>query len=267
MTTETHTQQVLITGGANGLGLALAKAHARRGDHVCILDRDARQGQEALVALRGLQPDARFITCDLTDPEDCDRAITEMQARWPVIDRLYNNAGIAGSVSKVERSSDSNWQRVFDINVFAPVRLTRLVVPFMKQSRNGTIVNIASMAGLLSASHMSAYSASKAAMISLSETLQKELHDDGISVTVACPAFFRTQLAESIPEHEAKARASVEKLMQRGKLSADDVAGIIIKAADKGRFYCLPHRNERWLWHLKKFSHQALFKIMLKAQH
>jgi short-subunit dehydrogenase len=155
---------------------------------------------------------------------------------------------------------------VFGINLFAPVRLTRLLLPLLEAATDASIVNIASIAGLLSASHMSAYSASKAALVSLSETLQKELHHTDISVTVACPAFFKTRLTDSIPAQQSKARASVEKLMARGKLSADQVAQAIVRGADRGQFMVLPHARERWQWYLKRLSYRALHALMLSRQ-
>ena len=265
--TEPRTQEcVLITGGANGLGYALARAHVGRGDRVCILDRDEPQGREAAEQLSQGRDEVLFFRCDLTDAADCERVMAQLNETWPGLDRLYNNAGIAGSVGKLEHLTEAAWQAAFAINVFAVARMSRLAIPMLKTARSGRIVNVASMAGLLSASHMAAYSASKAAVISLSETLQKELHKDGIKITVVCPAFFKTQLANSIPPQETKARASVEKLMANGKLSADDVAKQIIEASDAGRFHCLPHRKERWLWYLKRLSNRALHKVMLAHQ-
>jgi len=266
MTKPRPQERVLITGGANGLGFALAKAHVKRGDRVCIVERDETQGRTAADQLSRASNPVTFYTCDLTDAGDCERVIAELSEAGSGLDRLYNNAGIAGSVGKVEHLTDAAWQTAFAINVFAAARMSRLVIPLLKSSKRGRIINVASMAGLLSASHMAAYSASKAATISLSETLQKELHKDDIKVTVACPAFFKTQLVNSIPPQETKARTSVEKLMARGKLSADDVARQIIDAADMGRFYCLPHRRERWLWYLKRLSNRALHKVMLANQ-
>ncbi len=264
--TQSTSQCVLITGGANGLGFALAKAHAQRGDRVCIIDRDETQGLQALNELQRLHPEALFLRCDLTLPADCEAVVEQVNETWGRIDRLYNNAGIAGSIGKVEQLTEDAWQTTFAINLFAMARMSRLTIPLMKPHTGGRIVNVASMAGILSGSHMAAYSSSKAAVISLSETLEKELHADGIKVTVVCPAFFKTQLANSIPPQQGKARSQVEKLMARGKLSAEEVATQIIRASDKGRFYCLPHRKERWLWYLKRLSHQALLRVMLSYQ-
>jgi short-subunit dehydrogenase len=184
----------------------------------------------------------------------------------PVVTRLYNNAGIAGSIGKLKHQTDANWEAVFGINLFAPVRLTRLMLPLLEASPKASIVNTASMGGLLSASHMAAYSASKAALISVSETLHKELHYSGIGVSVACPAFFKTKLTDSIPPQEGKARASVEKLMASGKLSADQVARIIVHGADRGQFLILPHARERWHWYLKRLSYRALHRLMMRQQ-
>lgn len=263
MTQQPHQRTVLITGGVSGLGLALARFHARRGDQLILVDRSDEASEEALLQLDG---QAHFIKADLTDSDACERLQRQVAAMTPTLDRLYNNAGIAGSVGLMEQQTDANWQAVFGINLFAPVRLTRLLLSLLKAAPKAQIVNIASVGGLMCASHMSAYSASKAALISLSETLDKELAHDNISVTVACPAFFKTRLTNSIPPQEVKARARVEKLMASGKLSADQVAALIAESADKGQFMALPHARERWLWYLKRLSYRLFRKVLISQQ-
>lgn len=263
MPTSNTPDTVVITGGANGLGFALAKVHVARGDRVVLVDRDADQGNASADALAG---DVHFIACDLTDATHCESLANQLASMTASVTRLYNNAGIAGSIGTLKHQTDANWDSVFGINVFAPARLTRLLLPLLEAASHSSLVNIASMAGLLSASHMSAYSASKAALVSLSETLHKELQPNGISVTVACPAFFKTRLTDSIPPQESKAREAVEKLMARGKLSADQVAQIIVDAADRGQFMVMPHARERWLWYLKRLSYRALHTLMLSQQ-
>ncbi|WP_127558708.1 SDR family NAD(P)-dependent oxidoreductase [Saccharospirillum alexandrii] len=263
MPTSKTPDTVVITGGANGLGFALAKVHVARGDRVVLVDRDAEQGKASADALAG---NVHFFACDLTQVAECETLASHIKSVTASVSRLYNNAGIAGSIGTLKQQTDANWEAVFGINVFAPARLTRLLLPLLAAARRARVVNVASMAGLLSASHMSAYSASKAALVSLSETLHKELQPGGIGVTVACPAFFKTRLTDSIPPQESKARASVEKLMANGKLSADQVAQSIVGAADRGQFMVLPHARERWLWYLKRLSYRALHAVMMSQQ-
>lgn len=263
MPTSNTPDTVVITGGANGLGFALAKVHVARGDRVILVDRETDQGKASADALAG---NVHFFTCDLTQVAECETLASHIKSVTASVFRLYNNAGIAGSIGTLKHQTDANWEAVFGINVFAPARLTRLLLPLLAAARRARVVNVASMAGLLSASHMSAYSASKAALVSLSETLHKELQPGGIGVTVACPAFFKTRLTDSIPPQESKARASVEKLMANGKLSADQVAQTIVGAADRGQFMVLPHTRERWLWYLKRLSYRALHAVMMSQQ-
>lgn len=263
MSTSHSPATVVITGGASGLGFAFAREHTTRGDRVILVDQDADQGKVSADALPG---EVHFIACDLTDAAQCEALAESIKSITPDVSRLYNNAGIAGSIGTLKHQTDANWDTVFGINLFAPARLTRLLLPLLEATPQSGIVNIASMAGLLSASHMSAYSASKAGLVSLSETLHKELQRSGISVTVACPAFFKTRLTDSIPPQESKARTSVEKRMARGKLSADQVAQIIVDAADRGQFMVLPHARERWFWYLKRLSYRALHAVMMSQQ-
>ena len=124
---------------------------------------------------------------------------------------------------------------------------------------------MASSAAFLSAPRTGAYNASKAAIVSLSETLRIELLGHGIGVSVACPGYFPSNLLESMDEEEGKLKDRVKGLMARSEVSAADIAAGILDAVEKNRFWIHPHRQERRLWYLKRFSPELLFRVVGRA--
>ena len=136
-----------------------------------------------------------------------------------------NNAGVAQAGS-IETTSIDDWRWIIDINLLGVVRGCRVFTPVLKQQRSGHLVNIASMAGLLDVPFMSSYNATKAAVVSLSETLQNELHATGIGVSVVCPSFFQTNIGESLRADDPGLRKAMSKLLARSAITAAD--GVIV---------------------------------------
>ena len=190
-------QDVLITGGASGLGFALAKQYLRDGARVLICDLNEQSGQAALDALSELG-DITFARCDITNQADVDELVAKVQDTWGKLDILVNNAGVATG-GALQYEDIEQWQWVLNINLLGLVRMTRGFEPLLKQHAHpGSIINIASQAGLTPIPVMASYNASKAAVVSFSETMHLELHPKGIKVSVACPSFFATNLDKSL---------------------------------------------------------------------
>ncbi|MET0287661.1 MAG: SDR family NAD(P)-dependent oxidoreductase, partial [Polyangiales bacterium] len=135
----------------------------------------------------------------------------------------------------------------------------RVFTPLFKAQGSGYFVNIASSAGLLNVPFMSSYNVSKAGVVALSETIQTELADDNIGVSVVCPSFFKTNLAEGMRTDNPKLRTLTGKLLERGELSADDVADFIFKAVAARTFYVLPHETDKRIWFAKRALPRRLF--------
>jgi len=153
-----------------------------------------------------------------------------------------------------------------DINLFGVVRGCKVFTRLFKQQGHGYFVNIASMAGLIDSPMMSSYNASKAAVVMLSETLQIELADEGIGVSVVCPSFFKTNLAESMRSTDPRIVKSLHKLFEHGKVSAGQIAAQIYQAQQAGRFYVLPHADARKVWRLKRLLPRAVYVAMALRQ-
>lgn len=254
--------RVFVTGGASGLGRAIAKRFAREGARVCIGDVDDANGAEAAAELGA---NAFYQRCDVTKDADFEAVRDELARRWGGVDVVVNNAGVA-QAGPIEKVSMSDWQWIVDINLLGVVRGCRTFVPMLKRQRSGHLVNVASMAGLLDVPNMSSYNATKAAVVSLSETLQNELADDGIHVSVVCPSFFQTNIASAMRTTEPDLRAVTQKLLARSKLTADDVANEVFEAVVHRRFYVLPHKDGRAAWAMKRLLPRPVYATVMRKQ-
>ncbi len=253
-------QTVFITGGASGLGFALASQYLQAGWQVAVGDRDA----VALVrALDGELAGAFGMVCDVTLDADLERARDAVLARWGSIDLIYNNAGVALAGS-LEDGLPGDWQWIIDTNLMGVVRGCRIFAPVLRAQGRGRLVNIASMAGMIHPPGMSAYCATKAAVVALSEVLEIELAGSGVGVSVVCPGFFRTALARHGRASSPVLRQVAERLVGGAAVSADAVATKIRAGVARGHFFILTHRLERGLWWLKRLlPHTWFVRLMI----
>ena len=252
---------VFITGGASGLGAALAKHYASKNYSVYIVDIHDERGEETVQLLRSQYGvDAVYRNMDVTNSEAWQQAMADVKARWGHLNVLVNNAGV-GDAGAIDEHPLEVFQWVVDINLMGVVKGCHYGVPLLKESQ-GTLINVASMAGLLYMPELSAYNATKAAVVAMSETLQGELEPYGVHVSVLCPAFFKTNLIESMKTAHRKAR-SVQKVMDAAKLTAEDIAQITYDKSVQKQFYIMPHAKERWLWRVKRYS-PWLYRIALR---
>lgn len=257
--------RIFITGGASGLGRAIALRYAREGWRVAIGDVDDALAEQATIEIARSAGDAVQFHCDVRKEDDLRAVAAALTERWGGVDVVVNNAGVA-QAGAIEDVPVEDWQWILDINVLGVVRGCRVFTPmFVKQGR-GHFVNIASMAGLLDVPMMSSYNASKAAVVSLSETLQHELGDRGIGVTVVCPSFFKTNIHTSMRTTDPRLRAVTEKLLEKSPITADDVADQVFHAVQKREFYLLPHAAGRKIWAMKRLLPRAVYARLVERQ-
>lgn len=265
MSTSKTGQRIFITGGASGLGKAIALRYARAGWKVCIGDVHDARGEETQKELTTLGVDALYLRCDVTREEDLAAVAEALQTRWGGVDAVVNNAGVA-QAGAIEDVSIDNWQWIIDINLLGVVRGCKVFTPVFKRQGHGYLVNIASMAGLLDVPMMSSYNATKAAVVSLSETLHNELADANIGVSVVCPSFFKTNLGDSLRTTDPRIGATMARLLNRSKITADDIANDIFQAVEQKRFYVLPHAEGRAAWRMKRLLPRGVYaRIMRKS--
>ncbi len=191
-------RRAVVTGGAQGIGRAIAERLIISGAFVTLWDRDAGELDTALEAIKGR--DTRAVTVDVADPAAVERAAAETVGAAGCIDILVNNAGIAGPNATTWEYPIDEWRQVIDIDLNGVFYCCRAVVPHMIERGYGRIVNIASIAGKEGNPNASAYSAAKAGVIGLTKSLGKELADRDIAVNCITPAAARTRIFEQITE-------------------------------------------------------------------
>ena len=194
-------RHAVITGGATGLGYAIAQRMLASGASVTLWDRDAQALTKACAAL-GSQ--AHGVTVDVAEHASVVAAVSQTLTQSPAIDALVNCAGITGPNTKVWSYPVADWQQVMQVNLNGLFYCCREITPHMRERNYGRIVNIASVAGKDGNPNASAYSASKAAVMALTKSLGKELADTGIRVNCVTPAAVKTAIFDQMtPEHIA----------------------------------------------------------------
>jgi NAD(P)-dependent dehydrogenase (short-subunit alcohol dehydrogenase family) len=247
--------RVLVTGGASGLGLALVERFVAEGHQVLSTDIAAESTPPAGASYRQL---------DVRSAEDWDAAVDWVEQTWGGLDILVNNAGIATG-GRIDVETLAEWDRVVDINLMGVVRGCRAFTPLFKRQRSGQIVNTASAAGLVHPPMMSSYNTVKAAVVALSETLSHELHPYGVSVSVICPSFFRTNLADSLQGADTAMSASARRLIEKSPRTADDIAAVVIAGVKKRQFLIIPDRPALLAWRTKRFARPLYDRQMRKV--
>lgn len=222
---------VLITGVSSGIGRAVALAFKARGCQVFGTARDINAASPL--------NDVALTEMDVRDEQSVQQAIERVIAKAGRIDVLVNSAGVS-LIGAVEETSVEETTRLFDTNFFGVLRTTRAVLPHMRSQKRGRIVNVSSVLGFLPAPFMGIYAASKHALEGMSETLDHELRESGVRVTLVEPSFTKTNLdvnsaetAETITFYEDARNLTVEAILKKvGTASLpDSVAGTIVTAA------------------------------------
>ena len=186
-------RRAVVTGGAQGLGRAIAERLQVSGAAVYIWDLDRAAMTEAQADWPAGGP-AGFVEVDVSDPEAVEAALQETRGNAGVIDILVNNAGISGPNLPTWEYGIEDWRRVIDIDLTGPFLVSRAVVPVMRKTGYGRIVNIASVAGKEGNPNAPAYSAAKAGLIALTKSLGKELAGSGVLVNCVTPAAVETRI-------------------------------------------------------------------------
>ena len=178
----------LITGGSSGIGLAIARMLRDEGYDLTISARN-----EERLAAAAEELGAHGITANVAQEEDCLRLVAEHVERFGRIDVLVNSAGV-GIGGTIEQLTTKKWDLQFAVNLRGAFIVTRESIPKLKESR-GLVVNLASIAGTVPVPGLAGYAASKAALISLTKSMNRELEDDGVRLCALCPGFVDTPMA------------------------------------------------------------------------
>jgi all-trans-retinol dehydrogenase (NAD+) len=218
--TDIRGKNVLVTGAARGMGRGLSEALVARGARVVLLDID-KDALEALAAQLGAG--AKAVVADMSRVDDIYRAAAEAEAAFSGIDILVNNAGVVAGGTLCDVSEERH-TLTFMVNTLGVTRMTRAILPGMMQRRSGHIVNVSSASALVGVPKLTTYAASKWAVLGFSESLQQELADQGLPITVTsiCPSYVNTGMFDG-----------VKAPMLMPLLEPDEVVRAIITAIEK----------------------------------
>ena len=217
-------RRAVVTGGAQGIGLAIAERLLRSGAAVALWDRDAGELDQAVAALAGTGR-AVPVQVDVTSLAEVEAAVAASTAGLGGIEILVCNAGIAGPSAKLWEYPPAEWQRVLDIDLTGVFHCLRAVVPGMIAQNYGRICSTASIAGKEGNPNASAYSAAKAGVIALTKSLGKELAGYDIAVNCITPAAARTRIFEQISQEHIDYMLS--KIPRARFVTVEEVAGMV----------------------------------------
>lgn len=240
----------VITGGASGIGLAVAERLLERGMRLVLADIDEPKLRDVEARLSESGGDVTAVICDTAEESSVTDLAEAALSKYGAAHLLFNNAGIAG-VGDAWTGDMSLWHRVVGINLYGVVHGIRSFLPIMTEQGIGHIVNTASIAGLMAVPGLGPYNATKTGVVAISEGLFIELGatESPVGVSVLCPGFVKTDLMDHEPDTaETPIAALVGAALVDGVddgIPADDVAAAVVDAVDAGQFWILTHEDSR----------------------
>lgn len=256
---------VLVTGAASGLGWAIAQRFLAAGDHLVLADRDEtllrRRYSECADSNRVLAE-----TCDVTDAQQLAALLFATERRFGRLDILINNAGITHR-SAAAQTDPAVLKKVMAVDWQAPMELTLLALPLLKQSR-GLIINIGSMAGWMPVPGRAAYCAAKSALAQFFEVLRLEIEADGIDVLMVYPSFLDTAIEQNALGHDGRPAAHARSTVGHIR-SADWMAERILRAAETRQRWLFPDRLSAFasrLWRIWPSLYLRLIRRRFAAE-
>lgn len=258
LTNKHPKKRAFITGGGGSLGRALALALAKDGWTVGITDIKDESLAESKVLIEQAGGKAYTYKFDVSKREEYQKAFTDFTANTGGIDLLINNAGVGDGGLFGEYGLD-NWDWITGINQMAAIYGSHFAVPHMKQQKSGHIISIASAAGIANMPNMSMYNVTKAAVISLMESLYAELAPFNVQTSVVCPTFFRSNIMQH-NRGDKNATAVGQHIINKAKYGPDDIADYILKEAGSNEFYILHPYQARLVFNIKRLIPRLFLK-------
>lgn len=267
---------MVVSGGAEGIGLSIAQALGGQGMNVVLGDIDAAQLEQARQQLQAQGIDVLTCIMDVTRLEQWSGLAEQALARFGKVHMLVNNAGVGAMGDSIERSKLEDWRWVVDVNLMGVVYGTQTIIPLIKQhGEGGWLLNVASMAGMAGVPFAGAYTATKVAVVGMSESWHAELQPHNIQVSVLCPAFVKTRINLSSRNRQAeygggsddtagseKSRAiaaHMQNVIDNG-LPVELVGLRVVEALNARELYIFTHPNYRAMVHKRSQAIDAAFE-------
>jgi 3-oxoacyl-[acyl-carrier protein] reductase len=225
----------LITGGAGGIGLAIAERFTAAGAHVALADIDGARAEQKAGAFRSRGAQVIAISGDVGDAEQCSGMVEATVEAFGRIDILVNNAGYMGPTAPLWKLSDEDWERVMRIDLGSVFRISRAAIGHMREQGSGSIISLASIAGKEGTPNLIPYSVAKAGIIAFTKALAKEVIGEGIRVNCVAPAVVDTPLLDQLPKEAVDLMLSKAPMGRFG--TVDEVAAVVhFLASDAASF-------------------------------
>lgn len=255
----------IITGGASGIGAALATHLGRLGARVVVADRQEAVAEQVADAIRSQGGSAVASALDVRELASVNRVVTDTLERWGTIDFFFNNAGI-GVGGDVANYTPADWTDVLDVNLHGVIHGIHAVYPVMVRQQSGHIINTASMAGLVTSTGQTSYAASKHAVVGLSKSLRVEGKAHGVRVSVLCPGAIRTPILQGGKYGRMRlssaARAEVAKMWDVLRpMPVDELAPKVIAAVARNEAFIIYPSWWRLIWYLERASPALTIKL------
>ncbi|MEH6548161.1 MAG: SDR family NAD(P)-dependent oxidoreductase [Sneathiella sp.] len=248
----------VISGGAEGIGFSIAKALGDEKMNIVLADIDKENLEKASSELESAGVPVLAVALDVADEAQWQELADKAVARFGKVHMVVNNAGVTGDSGPIEEQDAKGWQWALEVNLMGVVYGAKVMVPLIKEhGEGGWVVNVASMAGFGGIPYSGAYTATKSAVVALSESWAAELSDHGIGVSVLCPGFVQTRIHESHrnrpAQHQADAATSTapgplelkgKQLVENG-IEASVVGKRLVEALNAGEMYIFTHFNYR----------------------
>jgi NAD(P)-dependent dehydrogenase (short-subunit alcohol dehydrogenase family) len=231
MSVERIEKTAVITGAAQGIGRRTAEAFGENGYRLGLAD--LREPTETLKTLKENGVEVMALVGDISDEETVERISTSVTERWGRVDVLVNNAGIS-FIENAEKIRATDFRRVLEVNLVAPFLLAKAFGAQMLAQKSGSIVNVASIAGLTGIADRAAYNASKHGLIGLTRTLAAEWGGRGVRVNAVCPGWVKTEMDDTAQAAGLYVDSDITNRVPMGRFATpEDIACAILFLADE----------------------------------
>lgn len=230
-------KSVIVTGAGSGIGRAAARAFAAEGARLIVADVNQASGEDTAQQIRAQGGEASFVRTDVSRAADCAAMVDATIKRYGQLDIAFNNAGINLAVAPIAEVQEQDWARILGVNLTGVFLCMKHEIPAMKRSGGGAIVNTASVGGVIGTAGVSAYCATKHAVVGLTKSAALDHIGDGIRINAVCPGGTRTEmLAEWFEDPAVERRALAHTPIGRMASPEEIARAVLFLASDEASF-------------------------------